>query len=87
MKNFAKLNEFEFYLMCGKKPTDLCKQENNINIFDFKKVILIVGQRLALVELVQQEIFAAVQPKGMICDGGGEGGFPPSVLLKWTEQF
>lgn len=37
MKNSAKLNEFEFYLICSKEPTDLCKQENDINMLILRR--------------------------------------------------
>lgn len=42
VKNFAKLNECRFHLICSEEPTDLCQQENDINIFDCK-IILPVG--------------------------------------------
>lgn len=37
MKKFAKLNEFEFYSVCSKEPTDLCKQENDINMLALRR--------------------------------------------------
>lgn len=45
MKNFAKVKDFEFYLICSKEPTDLCKQKNDVSVFSDSRVEAGLGSR------------------------------------------
>lgn len=45
MKNFAKVKEFEFYLICSKEPTDFCKQKNDVSVFSDSRVESGLGSR------------------------------------------
>lgn len=45
MKNFAKVKDFEFSLICIKEPTDLCKQKDDVSVFSDSRVEAGLGSR------------------------------------------
>lgn len=67
MKNFAKLKEFEFYLILQEEPTGRCKQKNDINIFSDRRVEADLGRITPAGDWC-----SSLAKRHMICDSGEE---------------
>lgn len=68
MKNFAKLKELKFCLICSKESIDLCKQNNNVNMFSGSRVDAGLGRVSPTGGLC-----SILAQRRMICASGQEG--------------